>query len=228
MEFFARFFSTEGFMPHKHCYLIEHETFWLVVLSDSLISLAYFAIPIPLFLITQKREDLLYKPLFLLFAAFILLCGMTHVMTVIGMWEPFYRIEGILKLLTGLVSLTTAVVLFILYPRVLKMPSEMLMDQTLEQLEKESHQKEKEMESNRVKSRFLATVSHEIRTPLNGILGMLDAIEEEPFSLSDVLESVETSLGPSAKDKSLDFQVQASGDLPQFVVGHRSGLKHCQ
>lgn len=184
MDFFARFFSTEGFMAHKHCYLIENETFWLVVVSDGLISLAYFSIPIPLFLITRKREDLLYKPLFLLFAAFILLCGMTHVMTMIGMWEPFYRIEGVLKLLTGLVSLATAVVLFIIYPRVLKIPSEALMDQTLEQLEEESEEKEKQMESNRMKS-------------------------------------VETSLEPSAKDKSLTFQIEVDRDLPQFVVGDR-------
>ena len=36
--------------------------------------------------------------------------------------------------------------------------------------------------ANRAKSEFLATMSHEIRTPLNGVLGMVQAMSQDPLS----------------------------------------------
>jgi two-component system sensor histidine kinase/response regulator len=44
--------------------------------------------------------------------------------------------------------------------------------------------KEKAMESDRLKSAFLANISHEIRTPMNGILGFIDLLNEENLSQS--------------------------------------------
>lgn len=36
--------------------------------------------------------------------------------------------------------------------------------------------------ASREKTRFLASISHEVRTPLNGILGMVQALQEEPLT----------------------------------------------
>lgn len=44
--------------------------------------------------------------------------------------------------------------------------------------------KEKAMESDRLKSAFLANISHEIRTPMNGILGFIDLLNENDISQS--------------------------------------------
>jgi len=58
-----------------------------------------------------------------LFAAFILLCGLTHLLSLATLWIPVYAAEGALKLVTGIVSATTAVVLFRLVPRLVAIPS---------------------------------------------------------------------------------------------------------
>jgi len=65
---------------------------WMHVVSDIVIALAYYSIPIALFYFVRKRHDLKYKSLFILFAAFILLCGTTHIMGVWSVWHaPFDR-----------------------------------------------------------------------------------------------------------------------------------------
>ncbi|MFT5591635.1 MAG: hypothetical protein ACI9ZF_003839, partial [Bradyrhizobium sp.] len=62
------FFSTENFMPHGHCYLWEPALLWLHVLSDSLIALAYFSIPVTLLFFVRKRRDLQFHWMFICFA----------------------------------------------------------------------------------------------------------------------------------------------------------------
>jgi hypothetical protein len=46
-EFLEELFSS-SFMPHGHCYLWNPGLIWLHVVSDSLIALAYFFIPVAL------------------------------------------------------------------------------------------------------------------------------------------------------------------------------------
>ena len=58
MNFFEKFFSPEGFMPHAHCYLWETRVMWLHIISDGLIALAYLTIPVTLIYIARKRKDL--------------------------------------------------------------------------------------------------------------------------------------------------------------------------
>jgi light-regulated signal transduction histidine kinase (bacteriophytochrome) len=94
----------------------------LHVTSDSLIGLSYFLIPASLIYLVRQRRDLVFNWILWMFAAFILLCGTTHVMNIVTLWEPYYPLEGIIKLATGLVSITTAMVLFPLIPRVLALP----------------------------------------------------------------------------------------------------------
>jgi hypothetical protein len=53
---------------------------WLHLLSDSLIALAYYSIPLTLLYFVQKRKDLPFLQVFFLFGAFIVACGTTHLM----------------------------------------------------------------------------------------------------------------------------------------------------
>lgn len=116
-------FSTGDFIPHGHCYLWQPTLVWLHLLSDSAIALAYYAIPFFLFALARQRADLPLRPLFWLFGAFIVACGTTHLMDVWTLWHPVYWLAAGLKVVTALISVVTAVVLFQRLPQALALPS---------------------------------------------------------------------------------------------------------
>lgn len=101
----------------------EPDVVWLHIVSDALIALAYFSIPLALVYFVRKRKDLVFNWMFMLFAAFIVACGTTHVFGVLAIWQPYYRLDGLIKLGTGLISITTAALLWPLIPRALQLPS---------------------------------------------------------------------------------------------------------
>jgi len=115
--------SVHGFMPHGMCYLWRPEILWLHVGSDGVIALAYFSIPVAMTIFARRRPDLAYRPVVGLFTAFILLCGLTHLVSIWTVWTPDYFLEGALKALTALASVATAVALWPLLPRALALPS---------------------------------------------------------------------------------------------------------
>jgi signal transduction histidine kinase len=121
LNFFSKLFEMD-FMPHGMCYFWRPDVLWLNVVSDGMIAAAYFAIPILLVELVRRRKNLTFHWIFWMFAAFILLCGTTHLLNVVTVWEPLYRFDGLVKLLTGLASLGTAVVLFRFLPRILAIP----------------------------------------------------------------------------------------------------------
>jgi PAS domain S-box-containing protein len=86
-------------------------------MSDSLIALAYYSIPITLLYFVRQRQDLPFDWIFLLFGAFIVACGTTHLMEVWTLWYPIYWVSGLLKAITALVSVYTAMALVPLVPK---------------------------------------------------------------------------------------------------------------
>jgi len=121
-EFFRHLFDSE-FMPHGMCYLWNSQIVWLHLVSDALITLAYVSIPITLVYFVRKRGDLPFHWMFLMFGAFILGCGATHLMEIWTLWHGTYRLAGLIKLATGLASVATAVALVPLIPKALALPS---------------------------------------------------------------------------------------------------------
>jgi two-component system sensor histidine kinase/response regulator len=123
MDFFHRFFSTDGFMPHGMCYEWDPVVIWLHVISDGLISIAYYSIPITLFYFVHKRKDLQFSSIFVCFAVFIIACGTTHLMEIWNIWHPVYWLSGGIKALTAAASIVTAILLLCLVPQALSLPS---------------------------------------------------------------------------------------------------------
>ncbi len=121
LNFFSSLFGTD-FMPHGMCYLWRPAMLRLHAISDAMIAAAYFIIPVLLVRLVRKRKYLNFGWMFWMFAAFILLCGTTHVLNIVTIWEPVYRFDGLVKLATGIVSLVTAVALFRMVPLILSLP----------------------------------------------------------------------------------------------------------
>lgn len=137
MDFFRDLWGND-FMPHGHCYFWEPGILWTHVLGDGLTALAYFAIPILLIRFIKKRSDAKFRLIFFAFSAFILSCGLVHVFAIISVWNPYYRVEGVLKVITAIVSIATVLLLAKKFPYFLKLPSlEQLSAKNLELVESE-------------------------------------------------------------------------------------------
>ena len=122
-EIFHHFFTPIAFIPHGHCYLWKPGLVWLHIVSDSLIAISYYSIPLTLLYFVRKREDLPFNWIFQLFGAFIIACGTTHVMEIWTLWHPIYWVSGALKAITAMISVYTAVMLVPLVPKALALPS---------------------------------------------------------------------------------------------------------
>lgn len=123
LSFVTRLFSSEGFMPHGHCYLWLPEVVWLHVIADALVALSYTTIPFTLSYFVRKRRDIPFTWMFKLFSFFIIACGATHYMAIYTLWHPAYRLSGVVKALTAVASVPTAYLLLRLVPRALAIPS---------------------------------------------------------------------------------------------------------
>jgi PAS domain S-box-containing protein len=115
-EFFAQLLDTSDFPARWHCGHWTANHGWLHVLSDLGIWSAYLAIPCILahFALHRPRP---FQALFLLFSAFILACGATHLMEALIFWWPAYRLAGAVKLVTAMVSWATVLALIRVAPR---------------------------------------------------------------------------------------------------------------
>jgi len=188
------FFSNllADYVPRKMCMFEQREVIALHAISDFLIALAYFSIPVALVYFARRRKDLAFHWIFLLFALFIVLCGTTHIFGILAIWHAYYRLDGLVKLATAIASIGTAIVLWRLIPMALALPSLSEIKKRKDELETLVEQRTSElMETNRAliqsaeraeaasqaKSNFLANMSHEIRTPMNAIVGLTDLLQ---------------------------------------------------
>ena len=134
--FLQNLFNTD-FVPRAQCVANRPEIVWLHVAADAMIAIAYFSIPIALLALQRRRRDLVFGWMFMMFAAFILACGTTHIFGVLAFWWPMYRFDGLVKAATGLVSITTAVALWPLIPKAVALPSPSLLRSLNARLEEE-------------------------------------------------------------------------------------------
>jgi PAS domain S-box-containing protein len=122
LEFFKKLFDSD-FLPHGTCYLWNPGVLWLNVISDLVIALAYYAIPVLLFWFVRKRRDIGFSWILAAFAAFILACGSTHLLGAWTVWHATYRLDGVVKAVTAVASVATALLLVPLLPGLVKMPN---------------------------------------------------------------------------------------------------------
>ncbi|HUG63522.1 MAG TPA: HWE histidine kinase domain-containing protein [Methylomirabilota bacterium] len=118
-------FGAASFVPHGYCLLWRPDLVALHAISDGAIALAYLVIPFAILVFVRRRRDLAleHRRVAGLFAAFIVACALTHLASLATLWLPYYGLQGIVKAGAALISLTTAVALWPLMPKLLDLPS---------------------------------------------------------------------------------------------------------
>ncbi|MGB7084042.1 MAG: hypothetical protein WBD47_00705, partial [Phormidesmis sp.] len=120
------------YIPHGHCYLWQTPLVGLHAISDFVIALSYFSIPVALVYFVYKRKHDFPVRLLLMFGLFILLCGIGHAFDIVTLWYPFYWVSGGVRAATALVSCYTAVELTALLPQFLELQGPTAIAQQLE------------------------------------------------------------------------------------------------
>ncbi len=206
---FKQAFASDHFVPYGRCFLWDPLLLWINVVSDSIVSVAYYVIPLLLIYFISKRRDLPFRSMFWMFSIFVVACGTAHALAVVTIWYPAYWAAGAVKAVTAIASLACAVALIRLVPKALAVPDHSWLEDANRQLEREvadrkraqvelARARDEAMEGSRLKSAFVANMTHELRTPLNGIIGFSQllygghidpASAEYKRSLGDILFS---------------------------------------
>lgn len=179
-------FRTDGFPARWQCGDGWQESpwlGWLHIIADIGVWSAYLAIPVVLWYFVKRRKDLPFRKVFLLFAAFIFACGTTHLMEAIIFWWPGYRLAGVIKLFTAIVSWATVFALVRVVPGVLTMRAP-------EELEDEiAARKAAESELQKVNSELERRVT-ERTADLTAAIAALQASEQQEKRRAIELDSV--------------------------------------
>jgi PAS domain S-box-containing protein len=123
VDFLRQLFGPGEFMPQGYCSLWNPGLVWLDVISDTLIAASYFTIPFTLLWFVRKRRDLPFGWMFGLFGTFLVSCGATHLMEVWNRGHAEYWLAGVLKAVSAVASVATAILLARLVPQAWQYPS---------------------------------------------------------------------------------------------------------
>ena len=95
----------------------------VMAISNGLIAISYASIPFFLIVFVRKRKDMPFTWIIALFGLFILACGTTHLVHIIGLWWQVDWWQATVDSICAVISLATAVVLWPILPRLLAIPS---------------------------------------------------------------------------------------------------------
>jgi P-type Cu+ transporter len=95
----------------------------VMAISNGMTTLSYASIPLAMVLVLRKRKDIPFSWVFILFIAFILACGTTHAMHIVGLWVPVDGWQAVVDTICAVISIFTAVIMWPMLPRILAFPS---------------------------------------------------------------------------------------------------------
>ena len=211
MHYLLQLFNEEDFMPHGMCLLWRPDLLLLHAVSDSLIALSYYSIPIALIYFATKRRDIEFRWMFVLFGAFILACGTTHIFGVWTLWHPYYLADGAVKALTALTSVGTAALLWRVMPEALAIPGK-------QHVEAMNRDLETQIDIRRRAEAALAELNADLERRVQ------DRTAEAERMNADLKEEVAERVRAERKaiENELRFRNLVEGSI-QAIVIHRNG-----
>jgi len=136
VDFFSKLFDYSDWPPRWHCGKWTEFHGWFYIVSDLLIWSAYFTLPLVIIKYIRRRSDAQFVKLYFLFAAFILACGTTHFLDAVTFWYPVYRLNGLARFLTGIISWVTVFYIIRYLPVAFSLRSQMALENEIDQRKK--------------------------------------------------------------------------------------------
>ncbi len=147
-----------------------------MALSNAIIAISYASIPFFLIVFVRKRKDMPFTWILFLFGLFILACGTTHIMHVVGLWWEVNWWQAIVDSICALISLATAVVVWPYLPRLLAIPSARQLKLLNDELELE---KDKLVYTQSELQRAYVEVENRVRERTEELVIVNNALQEE-------------------------------------------------
>ncbi len=110
-EFLKSLFISNWFIPYGHCDAEQPNLVWLHIISDIVIALAYYSIPILLVYFVRNRQEVPFAKILLMFSIFIIACGIIDLIDAPTLWHPIYGLSGFVKAIAAVVSLYVVAIL---------------------------------------------------------------------------------------------------------------------
>lgn len=213
VEWLQELFLSRGLPPHGYCLLWQPSLIWTHVISDGVIAAAYFSIPLVLATLLARRRDIEFGWVVFLFAVFILACGTTHIMSILVLWVPAYGIEGLIKVITAVASLITAVALWPLLPKLAAIPSPRQLQLANEELLREAQERERTEEMLRHSQKIEAIgqltggIAHDFNNLLTVVIGNLDRALRHAGKNETLERSINNALSATERAAQLTDQL---------------------
>ncbi|HEX8535506.1 MAG TPA: response regulator [Allosphingosinicella sp.] len=244
LDYLNVFWNARDLAPHGFCLLWQPELVWTHVVADALIAAAYFSIPIAIIRFVTGRKDVEFSWIFWLFALFIVACGTTHLMSIWTLWTPDYGLEALIKVITAIASVGTAIVLWPLIPKALALPSPLQLkqanaelgervrerDEALAQLKREIAERERaeaallQAQKMEAVGQLTGGIAHDFNNLLQAVSGTLDLIVNRPSDTEQVRKWAQRGLQAAERGTRLTGQLLAFSrvqrlDLKPVVIG---------
>ncbi len=170
--------------------------YWLVLVSDLSIAVAYFAIPAMMAVVLRQRhDDIPYRWLWTLFALFIVACGLTHSTHVLSAATAveYLRVQAAMNLFCALTSVGTAVAFAFILPQIKLLPSPTQQRAALEKLVSERTGE---------KDQLIREINHRVGNQLQIISSLvnLESRKTDNTEALDILSRLKTELDKMVHD----------------------------
>ena len=115
--------TSDGLTPHGVCLTWDPALVSAHVLSDLTMGLSYMGCGGVIAWFGRRRPDMAPVLLFRTLAWVFALCGITHLSNIVTVWLPAYEAQAMVKVVAAVASGVTVIVLALLAPRALSIPS---------------------------------------------------------------------------------------------------------